>query len=665
MFKLPFTSNAKKTVPEEYFGLLLKEDKANCFLIKKNHGHYTLVDEILITYSNGWESLTEDVDEALSLLEQRHKVSLKETIIYIYSHFVDENSGKIKKVYFDKIKSLLKNLELHPLGYIECYEGIVDNLSQKEGLIVNLILLELDLTQLTLFIFKNGKKIFSTVVPRTENIINDIIAALANLKEKILLPSRILLYNSGNLSNEAAEIISYHWTENYFIQPPKVEVMSQEKLKEQLLIVFEKQIKDNEKPLVTENPEKKTEVVQETETEVEATEVMGFQIGKDVGSVSQSVEPVKSEPKFKLPKLVFSFSGWQKKIYLIFGLVLIAAAVFANEYFLHKADLIVYLPSQKIEKEISIEKNELKIATFSGEVKITENTSGKKDIGDKAKGEVTVYNYDDQVKTFSKGTEISVDSLKYVFDADIKIDPAKIAEDMAKLPGKAKVQITAAVIGPEYNLEKGKKFKVADTSYFAINESALIGGSKKTIKTVAKNDLESLKVSGLKKAKEDQNSLINLSDGDKAITDLTEVNLGDIQYSKEVGEEADNVNLVAKSMVTVYYYQNKEMLKILQEKISDEINSGFKLTPDQINFQLNKIEKNTINLSLTAKAIKDVKEEVVAKAVVFKNKEQLEEILKKDFSSQELILKIKEPLPILNNFTSPFIKNNTIQLIGS
>ena len=682
MFKLPFINNNKtpKTNADFYFGILLKEDKANCFLIKKNYPKFEIIDEILITYSNGWENLTEDVDEAISLLEQRNKASLKSTIIFIYSHFIDGVTGKIKKIYFDKIKSLLKDLELKPLGYIECYEGVIDALSAGEGLIVNTVLLELDLTQLTLFVFKNSKKVFSTVIPRTEDIANDILTGLGNLQEKILLPSRLLLYDSGNLSDEAAKIVSFHWPENYFIQPPKVEVINQAKLREQLLRVFQKQVIEEEKPLIEET------VVEEQKSETSEAEAMGFKIGQDVAlqAKTQSVEtghapslqshdvPVQSNKsgfrfplKIKLPKFSMSFSNWQTKIYFSIGIILIVGAGVANEYFLHKSDITVYLPSQKIEKQITLNKDELKIATFSGDIKLSQTTTGKKDIGEKAKGEVTVYNYDDQVKTFAKGTVIAVDSLKYVLEADVKVDAAKIAEDMAKLPGKNKVQVSAGDIGPEYNLEKGKKLKVADTSYFAINENALIGGTKKTIKTVAKKDLESLKADALKKAQAEQDSLMKLNEGERAINQLSEVNLGDSQYSKEVGEEGDSVSLTAKSMLTVYYYQDKEMLKLLEEKIAAEINPGFKLTPDQISFQLDKIEKNDINLSLTAKAMKDVKGDEVVKAVVFKNKDQLETILKDKFSAQGLIVKIKEPLPLLNNYTSPFSKNNSIQLVGN
>ena len=140
--------------------------------------------------------------------------------------------------------------------------------------------------------------------------------------------------------------------------------------------------------------------------------------------------------------------------------------------------------------------------------------------------------------------------------------------------------------------------------------------------------------------------------------------MGDIQYSREIGEEADSVSLTAKNIITVYYYKKQEMLKLLQEKIAGAINSGYKLTLDQINFQLVQVDK-TIDLKLSAKAVKDVNKSAVTQAIVFKNQEELEQILKKSFSAESFILKIKEPLPVLNNYTSPFSENNAILLIGS
>jgi hypothetical protein len=292
-------------------------------------------------------------------------------------------------------------------------------------------------------------------------------------------------------------------------------------------------------------------------------------------------------------------------------------------------------------------------------------TTGQKEVGEKARGEITLYNYDDQPKVFAKGTTVSLDNHDYTLEDEVKVEAAKIAEDMAKIPGKNKGQIKASNIGAEYNVEKGKKFKVENTSYFGINETAISGGSKKTIKVVAKKDWEELKAEALKQAQQQKNSLIKLAPGEKVIDDLIAIDLDNLQYSKEIGEEGDNLSLTAKTIVTVYYYKDIQMLHTLQARIQGEVKSDYKLIVDKINFQLEKIEKDTLYLYLKAKALKNVDKQTVKRNVIFKNKNQLDLLLKNKFSAKKVVVEIKQPLPFFKNFTSPFGKNNTIELIDN
>ena len=120
--KIPFFSG--KTGKEFYLGIFLKEDQGIAMIFLMENGRLELVDREKFAYTNGWESLTNDVDEALYKLEKNLEVEIKKTIIFVYSHLVDEKIGDIKSVYLQKIKQLTKALDLKPMGYIECFEAI-------------------------------------------------------------------------------------------------------------------------------------------------------------------------------------------------------------------------------------------------------------------------------------------------------------------------------------------------------------------------------------------------------------------------------------------------------------------------------------------------------------------------------------------------------------
>ena len=183
---LPFFKK-KEENRKPFLGLLLKENNGTLFAIREEMGHFSILDSEHFTYTDGWEHITEDIDEILFKVEGARKIQFNETIFFLYSHLIDSKSEEIKKPYFDKIKSLVKNLELKALGYIECYEGVVRFLEHREELPFTGIIIELDKTQLTMIIYKGGKIVFSKVISRTEDLIFDLSTCLEELKGKILL----------------------------------------------------------------------------------------------------------------------------------------------------------------------------------------------------------------------------------------------------------------------------------------------------------------------------------------------------------------------------------------------------------------------------------------------------------------------------------------------
>src|SRR3989344_3745165 len=239
--KLPFfRKQVNKNKP--FFGLFLKEKEGTGLIMKSENSNLILLDQEKFAYSNGWEHLTEDIDEIILKLEQRTKVQVHETIFFIYSHFIDEKTKEIKKPFLAKIKELVKNLNLKALGYIECYEAVLHYLEKKEELPLTGVLVELDKANLSVFIYKRGELAYSKVLAHTDNLIDDLLTCFSEIKGKFLLPSRIILYDSKDMDNESTEIVTYRWSEELFVQLPRVEVVKEHELIQGLLGVFEEQL---------------------------------------------------------------------------------------------------------------------------------------------------------------------------------------------------------------------------------------------------------------------------------------------------------------------------------------------------------------------------------------------------------------------------------------
>lgn len=656
-FKFP------KSGGETYLGLFLKEDSGTALVLEEKNGELIILEKQRFNYSNSWGNLIEDVDEVLLKLEKQTKKNLNKTIIFVYSHFVDEKTGEIKKPYLTTIKDLFKNLELKPLGYIESYQGVLNHLEDKESSPLTAILVELDRTNFGVFVYKLGTRVFGESLARTDNLIDDLTEVFSKLKGN-LLPSRIILYNTSDLDSRSAEILAHRWSPQMFVNLPRVEIVKEDDLLRNLVKIFYDQIHQGQ-----------------SDNKESVKEVMGFMINSDIQKKQPTTNeqtPVKKEGRsFKLNINInniisriglsgLKMPGGKKITFIVAGLIIGLSLILTEVYF-HKADLTVFLPTKAVEKKVSLDELEVPVATVSADFSKTSSVTGKRDIGEKAKGEVTIHNFDDQEKVFAKATVLQAKGLEFTLDEEVKIASASVLPDnSAKLPGKAKVKVTANKIGSDSNLAKGQKFNIGSLSintYFALNETAFSGGTKKEVKTVSKTDLEDLKTALLTEAKKDLNEKIkkSLKSNEKLFESLTEYEFKSQTFSREVGEEASDLNLKAKIAASYYLYDNRELLVLIKKSLSKEIPEGYSVDEGKIAYNITKAKKTgdkiVLEIEVKTNAMKTVNHDKVIMAVTGKRSNQLDKIVKTEFDALGYKLNIKPSWPFIDNFL-PLIKKN-------
>jgi len=682
--KIPFFSNIKHK--ESYLGIFLKEDRGIIMIFFKKNGRLELIDQEKFTYTNSWENLTNDVDEALYKLEKNLEVEIKKTIIFVYSHLVDEKINNIKPVYLQKIKQLIKALDLEPMGYIECFEAISFYLQKKDQISLTAILIEIDETQVGIFIYKGGKIESKKILGRTNNIIADLTEGFEEIKKKPnILPARIILYDSGNLDDTAVKILSHRWSNDFFIQIPKVDILPEDEVIISLMNIFGEQIKNEASVEIEENQKsffaKASSYVKTTEDKSkDKKENFGFVIDKDVGetalSQNSNILPKinwKNKVKEFTSKLLTIFQiknnqnnfriNFSGKIFMTIGILIISFGLFTNEYFFHQAQLTIYLPTQNLEKNVKIELN-YRTSSSSANFSETTNTTGKQEIGDRARGSVTIHNFDDKEKIFTKGSVLLSSKLEFLLDTDVKIASSSLTTDgSAKLPGKNNGAVTAGQIGPESNLSKGQRFTfdgLSSTTYFAVNESAFSGGSKKQIQTVSKKDQEDLKMIIINKAKKEIPSIKVLPD-EAIASSLSEVKFNKLIFSKEVGEESSKLTLQGTVNTTQYLYNKKLFIDKVLVLLKPEVKSEYQLEKENVSYTINKIIKEdkslTVDAKIKAKAVIKISVEEIKKSLLGKNESKIKEILKNKYKIDGYNININEPLPIFKNYLPFFLKN--------
>ncbi len=652
---IPFFSH-KKNLNNIYLGVFLKEEEGDLFVLSLENNKIKIKEQKRFVYSNSWENLNNDIDEGIYEYERYFGKEKIKTIFFLYSHFINEETNTIKQPYLNKIKEIIDNLDLEAIGYIECFEGAINLLQKKETDLLNAIFLEIDQTQLTAVFYKGGKLDYKISISRTDNIVDDLLEAIKNYPLKTVLPSRIIIYDSDNLEEVVEKLITYKFDQKYFVQAPKIDILRSQDIYQSLIETFENQLIEKEK------------IVQQEEKN--NNNQFGFYIGEDV-SEKKEILTEKKPFKFNLniPKpnlnILFSFFKFKlnEKFLLILGLILVIGGLLIIETFFHKGQLIVYLPYKKIEKKLDklIDYQEKKV---NFDVQEVIEATGQNFIGNKAKGSVVIHNFDDKEKLFSKGTVIETSGLKFLLDSDIKVASSSLTTDgSAKLPGKANVSVTAQEIGENYNLAKNQRFTIENlpsTIFFAINENGFTGGSKKKIKTFSTSDKNNLEKKLLDKIKSEKKNP-NLNKNQALISDLTSIKLLEKNFSKEIGEEAQTVELKAKAEVVFITYDKIKLTEDLKKDLIIELDKDYQISNDNLKTEVKKAElkNNQLNLSLKvlAKAVLNIDKDKLISEVLGKNKNILEKILKEKFQINGFNLIINTKTPLIKDYL-PWLKNN-------
>lgn len=244
--------------------------------------------------------------------------------------------------------------------------------------------------------------------------------------------------------------------------------------------------------------------------------------------------------------------------------------------------------------------------TLSEDGTLQGTATGKKSIGDKAKGTVTIYNPDDGDKTIAAGTTItSSNGLKFTTDKDADIASASGDIFSGTKPGTADVSVTASDIGTDYNLPSGTKFAVgSSTTVAAKNASAFSGGTKKDVTVVSKTDESNLLAQLTKNLQQKaQTDMNNQANGDKVLlpvfisSDVTKKS-----FDKNVGDQATSITASESIAFQGIAYAKQDVQDFAQNAIKNKVSQDLQLANNGITADVSDAkQKNDTQISATVK----------------------------------------------------------------
>ncbi len=706
-----------QNLPETYWSLVIESGWVQSAIWEIDTAEKK-ANVLAVSTASHWESdedLIASTDVVLSgaaseLSDETQEPS--KTVFGVSASWVE--GGQIKEEYIDKIRKICSSLSLEPSGFVVLPEAIAYFVKSNEGSPLNGIVIGIGSENLEISVFKLGNLVGNVNVARSVSIAEDVMEGLVRFKLPDNLPSRILIFDGkeGQLEEVRQALVGVDWLSPEvsekvkFLHIPKVEIVEpREKVLAVCLAGASEIGQANSvsfagstgEELVGETP------IEEDQKNFEESDVspeeLGFVAGADiretgnglnmghhddqvfetkedvVGSVMSGVHMPKLPevrmphlnlpqlPHFRMPRFMMPKNG------LMVGLAVLGFAVLAGLLawiFLPKATVTVYVSPRKIDStqnltldaDISSRKETV---TVNGNK--TVSVTGTKTVGDRAKGQITIYNAADST-TLAAGTKVTDPSgLIFTLDNDTEVASGSGLLNL----GTSTASVTAADIGSQFNLAGGSNFTIsgyASNELTAKNDNAFTGGNSRDITAVSAEDRKKAEDSLTSQLTDDGNEKIKekISLEDMLIESSVTATASGKEFNHKVGDEASDLNLSMDMEVVGLTVSKADMTKIAMNSLKDKVPVGFVLRANQITADFTLTKGKTYKVKFTANLLPEIKTDEIVKKIVGKSPDEAESILSAipgyTRSEMKLSLRLFGPFATLPHLT----KNITIEI---
>lgn len=666
----------KKEEEEEYFfATNIGTDKLTAALWVIGGQNLKVLEVASESYS-GNDEIVGITDRLLDTVVGLKEIEPQKILFGVPDSWVSDDN--LKDEYLNILRNLVKELELTPMAYVATGNALIHFLEHQEGVPTTAILVGFEKKHLTITVVRAGKLDGVKVVSRGSNCGSDIEKALLTFTDVETLPSKILIY--GLQAQELkSHLLSFPWmTQLSFLHFPKIEVMEEDLEIKSVCLAGGSEIKGSIK--FSEGPARKPQVASVLTTDEskaeesvdkeaaaegkpEDMENFGFVTGdvsaqndliaeeqSDAGESALEIEDFEQEitPPSEPPQ-----TERRKKLNLknsavlagITGALVLLVGAYA---FLPKAEVKIYVEPMILEKDAQVaadpkqkEVNEdAKIipgqiveAEVSGSAKDT--ATGKKQIGDLAKGTVVIINNTDQGQSFLTGTILTTSGgLKFKLNNTASVS-ATLSDATSKSTKTA--EVTAVEIGADGNITSETTLKIGNypTSQFvAKTQGNFSGGTSKDVTVVSGEDAQRL----LAKLSSDlrqqaQQKLQEKYPDKKILVEALSENTRKKSYSKNINDQAAEFSLSMTALYKGTAFEDKDLKLIVSKLVTTQVPDGFTLDLAETETQaaVSKLEKDgklVFSAKFKAKLLPKIDTEKVKSQIKFKTPAGAANILK-------------------------------------
>lgn len=570
------------------------------------------------------ETLIEAINSSIASVSAA--VSLSETeepnsAGFVIPPFWVDSDGKITSPKLSLIEGVCKKLDLKPLGFVPEDEAIVECFATKESSPQSFVLMYFDQSSFIVSLVIVGKITQRLCQPFSRPFDPQIIQECFHLfPEDSVFPPQIYLF--GQVDTDIFQSIAgFRWpssgNRDFFLHLPEITCLTPI----ESFLAFSSVITPPEiNPTLPPPPP----LQPETFLSEVAPEDLGFTNQSLPELVPLPVIPITETPLIAKPvvsKVFFpKIPKLTPKIWFIPLFLIIISLLF---YFLPGAAITIFLSPFTFDKKIPVTLDS-KITTpdFKASLLTTTLTNidiatsatipatGAKIIGDKAKGEIVVYNKTSKVQNLPRSLVLlDTGGKKYELASPIQVPPstAKLDQGIIEM-GQTKVSIIANDIGPEFNLNPNINLTFKDyqeTEIIARTTTEISGGNRSEVKVVSAAD----KI----KINQSIKDLVNVAVLEKtkvssSVPDLLpgswQVKSEKISLNREVGEVSDTLSATASTSLVGYLLPATSRADFIKYLISQEpelSQSTYQASDFSFEFIPDKFNESSVKGSLAIK----------------------------------------------------------------
>ncbi|MCA9382286.1 hypothetical protein KC660_02660 [Candidatus Dojkabacteria bacterium] len=384
-------------------------------------------------------------------------------------------------------------------------------------------------------------------------------------------------------------------------------------------------------------------------------------VGKDITSYSfkqrKGVKRSSKPGKVKTPKIGKPSVGFltnKSNLKFILPIVLLVFVLIGYAYFIApKADVNLTLEAKQLEatkevkassdySSINLEKLTIPAEVVEANVDGSKNAkaTGKKQVGEKATGEVTLFNFTSNDINLASGTIVASGGKNFLLDVDVTIPkkntPSPDNPEEPILAGTRDVAVTAQSFGTEYNLKDGALFTVANYGSDQLKGKTFkdfSGGTSRDITIVSSKDIDDLKKTILDELKPMAIEQVKGSIGEDKffLEDQIKFDVKEVTASPAKDQEAQNFDLSVKAVATVTVFSKEDLNQLAEEFLKNQVEDGYSLDENtfDVSSELVKAEGNSITVKLKIKAVaqKQFEQDKVLSEISGKSLKKADELL--------------------------------------